>query len=328
MTIAATARVSWSPTCDAPTQTRPPSTRERRSGRPGVSQPTSLRRLRPGGGVSGLDGWVGSRRRARVYGDAMCGIAGAFRLDGAGAPALPEHVLRPMTDVMAYRGPDDAGYVSGRRLLARRAAALDHRRRGRPPAVRRRARPRLGRPERRDLQPRRAPRGARGARPRPAQPLRHRGAPAPLRGARPGARRAPARDVRRRGLGPGRAPRRADPRPARASSRSTTRSPATCVVFGSELKCVLASGLVSDELDPEAIAAYLTLGYVPGPMTPLRQVRKLGPGERLVVRGRRAPRLERWWQLPRARARPDARARRRSGPRSCSTSSTSRCGCA
>ncbi len=74
------------------------------------------------------------------------------------------------------------------------------------------------------------------------------------------------------------------------------------VVFGSELKCVIASGLVDDELDPEAIAAYLTLGFVPGPLTPLRGVRKLGPGERLVVEGGRV-RLERWWQLPRSESR-------------------------
>ena len=57
----------------------------------------------------------------------MCGIAGAFRLDGAGAPALPEHVLRAMTDVIAYRGPDDAGYVSGEgcSLGARRLSIID-----------------------------------------------------------------------------------------------------------------------------------------------------------------------------------------------------------
>ena len=84
------------------------------------------------------------------------------------------------------------------------------------------------------------------------------------------------------------------------------------VVFGSELKCVLASGLVSDELDPEAIAAYLTLGYVPGPMTPLRQVRKLQPGERLVVADGRA-RLERWWRYPAPDPDPAPRSRGRVG---------------
>ncbi len=120
---------------------------------------TSLRTLgprapeRPGRSVR-LD------RPAAVYGGAMCGIAGAFRLDGASAPALPEHVLRAMTDVMALPRPGRRRLRVRRRLLARRAPALDHRRRGRPPAVRRRARPHLGGPERRDLQPRRPARGA------------------------------------------------------------------------------------------------------------------------------------------------------------------------
>ena len=69
------------------------------------------------------------------------------------------------------------------------------------------------------------------------------------------------------------------------------------VVFGSELKCVLTSGLVGGELDPEAIAAYLMLGYFPGAMTPLKAVRKLLPGERLVVERERV-RVERWWHYP------------------------------
>ena len=69
------------------------------------------------------------------------------------------------------------------------------------------------------------------------------------------------------------------------------------VVFGSELKSVIASGLVSDELDPEALAAYLMLGYVPGPMTPLKDVRKLLPGERLIMGGGRI-RSERYWRYP------------------------------
>ena len=57
----------------------------------------------------------------------MCGIAGAFRVDGAPTAALPEHVLRAMTDVMAYRGPDDAGHVAGDgcSLGARRLSIID-----------------------------------------------------------------------------------------------------------------------------------------------------------------------------------------------------------
>ena len=69
------------------------------------------------------------------------------------------------------------------------------------------------------------------------------------------------------------------------------------LVFGSELKAVLASGMVAPDLDYEAIDAYLTLGYVPGPATPLRGVRKLPPGCCLVVDGGRVA-VERYWTYP------------------------------
>jgi asparagine synthase (glutamine-hydrolysing) len=69
------------------------------------------------------------------------------------------------------------------------------------------------------------------------------------------------------------------------------------VVFGSELKSVLASGLVEPTLDPEAIEAFLTLGFVPAPLTPLAQVRKLMPGEQLVVADGRVQR-RRYWRYP------------------------------
>lgn len=72
----------------------------------------------------------------------------------------------------------------------------------------------------------------------------------------------------------------------------------SAVVFASELKAVLASGLVPVELDYEAISAYLSLGYVPGPLTPLRNVKKLMPGQRLVVDERGAT-IETWWRFPR-----------------------------
>jgi asparagine synthase (glutamine-hydrolysing) len=55
------------------------------------------------------------------------------------------------------------------------------------------------------------------------------------------------------------------------------------VVFASELKALLASGLVDVTLDYSAIDAYLTLGYFPAPMTPLEGVSKLHPGHTLVV---------------------------------------------
>jgi asparagine synthase (glutamine-hydrolysing) len=69
------------------------------------------------------------------------------------------------------------------------------------------------------------------------------------------------------------------------------------LVFGSELKSVLASGLVSDELDYEAIDSFLSFGFFPGPQTPLAQVRKLEPGCVLVA-GLDELRVERFWSYP------------------------------
>jgi asparagine synthase (glutamine-hydrolysing) len=69
------------------------------------------------------------------------------------------------------------------------------------------------------------------------------------------------------------------------------------LVFASELKSLLASGIVETALDAEAIDVYLTLGYFPGPRTPLANVRKLLPGHRLAVDG--GVREERYWTYPR-----------------------------
>jgi asparagine synthase (glutamine-hydrolysing) len=69
------------------------------------------------------------------------------------------------------------------------------------------------------------------------------------------------------------------------------------VVFGSELKSVLASGLVPLDLDYEAIDAYLALGYFPAPATPLAAVSKLLPGH-LLVTTPDGVRIERYWRHP------------------------------
>jgi asparagine synthase (glutamine-hydrolysing) len=69
------------------------------------------------------------------------------------------------------------------------------------------------------------------------------------------------------------------------------------VVFASELKSLLASGLVSDELDYEAIDSFLTFGFFPGPATPLAGVAKLQPGHSLVVEPG-GVRVEQYWAYP------------------------------
>src|SRR5829696_726531 len=69
------------------------------------------------------------------------------------------------------------------------------------------------------------------------------------------------------------------------------------VIFGSELKSVLASGLIEPRLDYEAIDAYLTFGFLPGPRTPLAGVQKLLPGHRLIIDAAGA-RSEAYWHYP------------------------------
>jgi asparagine synthase (glutamine-hydrolysing) len=69
------------------------------------------------------------------------------------------------------------------------------------------------------------------------------------------------------------------------------------LVFASELKSLLASGLIDVELDYEAIDAYLTLGFVPAPRTPLAQVSKLSPGHQLVIEGGDF-KIESYWKYP------------------------------
>jgi asparagine synthase (glutamine-hydrolysing) len=68
------------------------------------------------------------------------------------------------------------------------------------------------------------------------------------------------------------------------------------LVFASELKSLLEFGMPT-ELDEEAIEAYLTLGFIPGPKTPFKGVQKLAPGHRLVVENGEL-RVERWWTFP------------------------------
>lgn len=55
------------------------------------------------------------------------------------------------------------------------------------------------------------------------------------------------------------------------------------IVFGSELKALLAAGSVSRSLDEEALSDYFSFGYIPAPKTIYRAVRKVMPGHYLVA---------------------------------------------
>ncbi|MHB2017549.1 MAG: asparagine synthase (glutamine-hydrolyzing) [Candidatus Xenobia bacterium] len=69
------------------------------------------------------------------------------------------------------------------------------------------------------------------------------------------------------------------------------------LLFGSELKAILAYPGVSRALDLEALDQYLTYEYVPAPRTMFRAIRKLLPGHWLQFDGGEV-RIEAWWEVP------------------------------
>jgi asparagine synthase (glutamine-hydrolysing) len=70
------------------------------------------------------------------------------------------------------------------------------------------------------------------------------------------------------------------------------------MVFASEIRALLRDPGVRPEWCPAAIDAYLTLGYVPAPLTAYRRISKLEPAHALIVEGR-GLRVESYWDLPR-----------------------------
>lgn len=69
------------------------------------------------------------------------------------------------------------------------------------------------------------------------------------------------------------------------------------LIFASEIKALLASGLVAPEVDPVALRLLLTHGSIYQPRTILRGVHMLLPAHRLVIEAGREERVERYWSL-------------------------------
>jgi len=82
------------------------------------------------------------------------------------------------------------------------------------------------------------------------------------------------------------------------------------ILYGSEPGAILASGLVAARPDPTAIAQYLTLQYVPPPLSGFMGIGKLAPGEILTFE-RGEIRIERYWHLDYAAKAPPVRAEER-----------------
>ncbi|MBF0504274.1 MAG: asparagine synthase (glutamine-hydrolyzing) [Candidatus Omnitrophica bacterium] len=68
-------------------------------------------------------------------------------------------------------------------------------------------------------------------------------------------------------------------------------------LFSSELKSLLASGLVSKELDWQAISRYLDCMYISVPLSPFKQIKKLQPGNYLRIDSSNEIVIEPYWEL-------------------------------
>jgi asparagine synthase (glutamine-hydrolysing) len=69
------------------------------------------------------------------------------------------------------------------------------------------------------------------------------------------------------------------------------------LAWASELQALRALPDLSSEIEPAAVDLFLTLQYVPSPMTAFQSIRKLPPAHRLVFEKGHA-RVERYWDLP------------------------------
>lgn len=70
----------------------------------------------------------------------------------------------------------------------------------------------------------------------------------------------------------------------------------TSLVFGSEIKAILADPAIQRKMVPELIDRFLTFQYVPGEETLLQGIQKLAPGHYLQVKDGR-PEINQYWDL-------------------------------
>lgn len=70
----------------------------------------------------------------------------------------------------------------------------------------------------------------------------------------------------------------------------------TSLVFGSEIKAILADPSIEPEIAPELIDRFLTFMYVPGEETLLKRIQKLAPGHYLLIKDGK-PVVRQYWDL-------------------------------
>jgi asparagine synthase (glutamine-hydrolysing) len=225
----------------------------------------------------------------------MCGICGAVQLGGGPLRVLPSETLERMTDAMTHRGPDDRGFFLEKEIAlgVRRLSIVDVEHGRQPVASEDGQIVAVQNGElynQHELRTRLA--GRHELRTRcDTEVLPHLYEelgptfPTELRGMFAAA------------VWDGRERRLVLARDRLGKKPLYYARSGDLLLFASELKALLASGLVSLELDHEAIDAYLALGFFPAPATPLAAVSKLRPGHVLVA-DRHGVSESAYWDLP------------------------------
>jgi asparagine synthase (glutamine-hydrolysing) len=68
------------------------------------------------------------------------------------------------------------------------------------------------------------------------------------------------------------------------------------ILFASEIKPLLVSGLIHPTINEESVSAYLAHGYVPAPSTLFRGINKLPPGHKLIAEADGDVTIQRYWR--------------------------------
>jgi len=68
-------------------------------------------------------------------------------------------------------------------------------------------------------------------------------------------------------------------------------------VFASEIKAMLASGLIAPEINPASLRLLLTFGSIYQPYTIIQNVQMLPPAHRVIIETGKPERIERYWSL-------------------------------
>jgi asparagine synthase (glutamine-hydrolysing) len=71
------------------------------------------------------------------------------------------------------------------------------------------------------------------------------------------------------------------------------------LIFGSEIKAILSSGLFKKEINNQGVWDYLTFRYIPQPNTIWKNIFKLPPGHTLMInQENNFPLISRYWEIP------------------------------